>query len=93
MFEGLMVILWPLILGGGFYWFANRCRGRNAKNAFRFAAWGSWLFLLTMLPLPFFILNFWIVKLIPSVVCFFLAASSMLKEMRAQKVGDFTDAA
>lgn len=97
MFEFILPFLAPLLAGFGFNWMAGKTRGRNAKNAFRFAAWGSWLILLIHLPFGFFpwplaFLNI-IIKLAPSVICFFLAANSMLKEMRAQKAGEFTDAA
>lgn len=90
----------PVVLGLGFNWMAGKSRGRNAKNAFKSAAWGSWLLLLGHLahfgpiPIPIVgtILNM-IIWLAPSAICFLIAASSMLKEMRAQKAGDFTDAA
>jgi hypothetical protein len=41
---------------------------------------------------PFSVLNFFI-KLAPSVICFFLAVNSIIKEMRAQSQGQYTDAA
>lgn len=97
-----ILLFWiaPIVAGFGFNWVAGKSRGRNAKNAFRSAAWGSWLLLLGHLagfgPLPIPVvgplLNL-IIWLAPSVICFLLAASSMLKEMRAQKEGEFTDAA
>jgi hypothetical protein len=91
MFEGLMVFIAPILAGFGLNWFANKCRGRNAKNAFRYAAWGSWLLLLIFIPLP--IPFYFLLKFVPSILFFWLAAVSMLKEMRAQKEGEFTDAA
>lgn len=88
----------PILLGFGSQWVAGKCRGRNAQKAFRFAAWGFWLLLLAFVPLgflglPFFLLNFTLVKLIPSILLFIAAGNSLLKEMRAQKEGEFTDAA
>ena len=94
----LMYYLAPALAGFGLFWAAGKCRGRNARRAFNFAAWGSWLLMLTWLawlgPFPpiLYFLNL-ILSLTPSAICFLLAASSMLKEMRAQKVGDYTDAA
>ncbi|MCS6774914.1 MAG: hypothetical protein RMJ43_16475 [Chloroherpetonaceae bacterium] len=97
MFDGFFAYLGPILAGWGLHWFSGKCRGRNARNAFRYAAWGAWLLLLIHLPIGIFpfplgFLNL-IVKLAPSVICFWLAASSILKEMRAQKEGEFTDAA
>lgn len=98
MFEFILPILGPILAGWGLNWFSSKCRGRNAKNAFRYAAWGAWLILLIHLPFlnlfpyPLGILNM-IIKLAPSAIMFLLAANSMLKEMRAQKEGHFTDVA
>lgn len=91
--DWLIAHLWPLAAGFGCQWFAGRCRGRNARNAFTLAAWGFWLLLLGHLS-GFIIwpLN-WILLYAPSVLCFLLAANSILKEMRAQQQGEFTDAA
>ena len=90
MMEGLMALVWPIAIGGGLYWFSGKCRGRNARNAFRFAAWGFWLWLLVYMPslFPFYFL----LKFVPSVLCFVFAANSILKEMRAQQKGEYTDA-
>lgn len=93
----LIDLLWgvaPVFGGIGLYYVAGKCRGRNAKRAFTFAAWGTWLLMLWHIQalLPFFFLNF-IVVLVPSAICYLLAANAMVKEMRAQKVGDYTDAA
>ena len=91
-----VLIQWvgPVALGWGFNWIANKCRGRNAKNAFKSLAWGSWLLLLVhvrfLIPIPF--LNL-LIALVPSAICYLLAASHFIKEMRAQKEGEFTDAA
>ena len=96
LFE-LLKYFGPILAGFGLFWAAGKARGRNARRALNFAAWGSWLLLLMYIPLPFFpfplgFLNL-IIALAPSVLCFLLAANSILKEMRAQKVGDYTDAA
>lgn len=92
----LLTIFGPALAGGGMYFMSNRCRGKNAKMFFRYAAWGLWLLYLWAIPgpfaFPFFFLNP-IVKLAPSVLCFFLAANSIIKEMRAQAQGQYTDAA
>src|SRR4051812_22827885 len=91
----------PVALGIGMNWVAGKSRGRNARSACKSAAWGFWLLLLGHLahwgPIPQlggigYILNL-VIWLSPSAICFLIAASSMLKEMRAQKAGDFTDAA
>jgi hypothetical protein len=85
-----------LILGGmGLNWVANKCRGKNARMAFRYASWGTWLILLKFLSpiVPLIWPLSTIVLLVPSVICFYLAAMSMLKEMRAQKVGAYTERA
>ncbi len=91
------------IFGGlGCNWVSGKSRGKNARNAFRYAAWGFWLAplyflsapLSLLLPFPFISLILaMIVMLTPSVICFWLAATSMLKEMRAQKVGAYTERA
>lgn len=96
-------VLWvlPILLGMGCQWASNRCRGRNAQKAFRFAGWGFWLLLLWALPLgkliPFFpgFLEPLLMplKLLPSAILFLLAGNSILKEMRAQQRGEYTDPA
>jgi len=91
-----LMIFGPALAGGGMYLMSNRCKGKNAKLFFRYAAWGFWLFYLFFIPGPFMfplsVLNV-IVKLAPSALCFFLAANSIIKEMRAQAQGQYTDAA
>ena len=90
----------PVLMGLGMNWMAGKSRGRNARNAFRSAAWGCWLLLLGHLaflgpiPIPVIgpMLNL-VLWLTPAAISFLVAASSMVKEMRAQKEGDFTDAA
>ncbi|HEV2474704.1 MAG TPA: hypothetical protein VGS41_18655 [Chthonomonadales bacterium] len=90
--EALMMWVWPILIGAGFFWVSSRCRGRNAKAAFNFAAWGMWLFLLTKLGLHW-IFPLSLLLYVPTILCFWLAATSILKEMRAQQRGEFTDAA
>jgi hypothetical protein len=97
-----VVIYWiaPILAGFGLNFVAGKSRGRNARSAFRCATWGAWLLLLGNLahfgpiPIPIigYLLNL-ILLLTPSAICFLLAAASMVKEMRAQKTGEFTDAA
>ncbi len=88
------------LLGGLFFnWGAGRCKGRNAQRASRLAAWGMWLLLLWFVPLGWLglvgrLLDIVaVVKLIPSILCFVAAAGNMLKEVRAQQQGDYTDPA
>jgi hypothetical protein len=86
----------PAVVGALSYWFSNRCRGKNAKYFFRYAAWGMWLLYLLAIPGPFTfplaILNP-IIKIAPSVVMFLLAVNSIIREMRSQQQGEYTDAA
>ncbi len=92
----LLSLLWPLLAGGGMYFLSTQCKGRNAKMFFRYGAWGFWLLYLIHIPGPFmFPLDFLnpILKLAPSVVFFWMAVSSIVKEMRAQAQGQNTDAA
>ncbi len=92
----LIGLLWPLLAGGLMYILSNHSKGKNAKLFFRYGAWGFWLIYLLWIPgplvFPFTFLNYFI-KLAPSVVCFLLAANSIIKEMRAQAQGQYTDAA
>lgn len=98
-----ILLFWvaPILAGFVFNFIGKKARGRNARSAFRFAGWGSWLILLMNLawlgPIPIGIpiislLNI-VIWLIPSGICFLMAANSMLKEMRAQREGEFTEAA
>ena len=94
---GMLEFFAPILAGFGLFWAAGKARGKNARRALNFAAWGSWLLMLWFVPIALFpfplgFLNL-IVALAPSVICFLLAANSMMKEMRAQRVGDYTDAA
>ncbi len=97
MIEGLMSVLIPAVIGGVMWRGAGKCRGKNGKNTLKYAAWGTWLLILftcgvIQLPFPLAIFSF-IIQLAPSVVCYLLAANSLLKEIRAQKLGEYTDAA
>ncbi len=94
---GLLEFFAPILAGFGLFWAAGKARGKNARRALNFAAWGSWLLMLWFVPIALFpfplgFLNL-ILALTPAAVCFLLAANSLLKEMRAQRVGDYTDAA
>ena len=91
--EVLIALLWPILVGSGVWWLASKVKGRNAQKALRFTAIGFWLLLLPWVPLPIFFLNFWIIKMIPSVICFLAAGNSMLKEMRSQQRGEYTERA
>ena len=74
-----------------------KCKGKNGRNACKSAAWGFWLTVLANFcwfgPIP----GFWPINLIlllaPAAIAFVVAANSMLKEMRAQRDGEFTEAA
>jgi hypothetical protein len=95
--NGLMGFLWPILAGGVSWWFAGKCRGRNAQKAFRFLAFGFWLILLYFIPfslLGLVVLD-WIpiIKLIPAAFMFIAAGNKMLKEMRAQQRGEYTEKA
>lgn len=97
---GAFLFWWvaPVALGAGSQWVSNRCRGRNAQKAFRYSAWAFWLLLLPYLPLGFFIpliggLIWGILGYVPSLLLFLAAGNSMLKEMRAQQNGEYTEKA
>src|SRR5580700_9014495 len=96
--DALIAWVWPIVAGGVSWWGGNKCRGRNAQKAFRFAAFGFWLLLLPLLNLsllgfPFILFNFWLIKMIPAVLLFLAAGNSVLKEMRAQQRGEYTEKA
>ena len=93
----LLALMWyvgPGALGAAMLWFSNKCRGKNAKAFFSYGAWGFFLtylqYLAFLIPIP--IINL-MLMLVPSAICFLLAANSILKEMRAQKDGEYTEAA
>lgn len=92
----VFAFLVPGLLGAGSWMIANKSRGRNARQAFRLGAWGFWLTYLRFLGgfiVPVVPLIGSMILLAPAAICFVLAAQSMLREMRAQKQGDYTDAA
>jgi hypothetical protein len=96
---GVLSFMVPILFGGACYWIASKSRGKNARAAFRYWAWGWWLLLLVFIPFsivpPLPVLD-WInvaIRLTPAAVCFFLGVSSILKEIRAQQRSEYTDAA
>ena len=93
-----MIYILPILIGLGLYWVSNRCRGRNGRMACRLGAWGTWLLLLASPILmgpqhPLLYLINVLIRLTPSAICYLLAANYLLKEVRSQQRGDFTDAA
>ena len=55
-----------------------------------------WLILLPYINLSLiglWFLNFWLIKIIPSILLFMAAGNSVLKEMRAQQRGEYTEKA
>lgn len=86
----------PGVLGALSLWFSGKCKGKNARNFFRLGGWGFWLlylfFLNPIFPFAFPLLNM-ILLLVPSAICFLMAVNSILKEIRAQKNGEYTEAA
>ncbi len=92
----LSMVLSPILLGWIFARIAQKCTGKNARNACNAASWGFYLLLLFHIPFDLIPLLFALNKVIylmPAAICFLMAANSMLKEMKAQRVGEFTDAA
>ena len=84
----------PALAGASMLWFASKCKGKNARDATRLAGWG--FLLLYLRYFGFLVLPFglgWLLLLAPSAICFLLAFNSIVKEMRAQKNGEFTEAA
>ena len=92
----VLMYLAPGILGFLSLWSSGKCKGKNAKNFFKLGGWGFWLLYLFLLnpifPFAFPLINM-ILLLIPSAICFFMAATNILKEIRAQKNGEYTEAA
>ena len=91
-------LLFSVLGGFGCNMIAKKSRGKNGRNALRYAAWGFWLapltFLSFLLPFPLSLpILSTILMLTPAAICFWMAAASMLKEMRAQKVGAYTERA
>ncbi len=90
---GLLYFLGPGVVGAGMLTYSGRCRGKNGKAVFRLGGWGLLLTYLRFLPI--FLLGplNWLLMLTPSAICFVLAFNALVKEMRAQKNGEFTEAA
>jgi len=91
---GILGFVGPIAAGAGCWYAAGKCRGRNARHAFRFFSWGFFLLLLRYLSgeILFFPVGL-LLSLLPSAICFWLGANSILKEMRAQQKGEYTDVA
>ena len=89
MWATLIAWAWPIGIGAAFYWFAGKCRGKNGRAACSFTAWGFWFYLLTLAVSWIFPLS--LLLYLPSVLCFWLAGASLLKEMKAQQRGEYTD--
>ncbi len=99
----LWLLAWigPALLGTGAWWLSNKVKGRNGQKALRYAAFGLWtLPLRLILPL---LLSFvlggilgglgWVLGVVISVGFFAAAGNSLLKEMRAQQRGEYTERA
>ncbi len=86
-------------VGGGlfFRWIGRKCKGRNAQKAANYMSAACWFLLLQFVPIHLFgfgfLLNNFIVKLVPTVLCALAAASNLQREIRAQQRGDYTDPA
>ena len=93
----LLTWIGPILFGAGAWWLSNKVKGRNGQKALRYAAFGLWSLLLRLiLPLLFPVMLGWLVWLLALLVpiLFFLAAgNSLLKEMRAQQRGEYTERA
>ena len=97
------ILLWltywvgPGVLGWLAMRAANRARGKNGKTALNWVSWGFWLTYIRFLGpllLPSIIgMLAWPLLLIPSILCFFMAGSTMVKEARSQAKGDYTEKA
>ena len=96
--ELLLAWLMPILLGAGAWLLSNKVRGRNGQKALRYAALGFWVPLVVRLLLPL-VFPIWLSGLIGLIsigvgVGFFLAAgNSLIKEMRSQQRGDYTERA
>jgi hypothetical protein len=95
----LAQVFGPPVVGWLLYRASNTCKGKNGKNCLRYAAWGTWLLMLVWLPIaivptwPILHLINIAIRLIPSVILYLMAANSMLKEIRSQQRGEYTEAA
>ncbi|MDE2207074.1 MAG: hypothetical protein KGK12_10595 [Armatimonadetes bacterium] len=97
----MLILFWllyhigPLVAGGICYAASNRCRGRNARFMFRYAAAGFVLLMLRVFNWPFGwlpLLNF-VIQLAPAALCFFIALHFITREARSQQRGEFTERA
>ena len=91
----MLLILMSVAAGFVCQFVAGRCRGRNAKSAFTNWSWAFWLTNLrfcSMLFAPLIGPLMALVLLIPSVMMFLVGANNVVKEMRSQQVGEYTDA-
>ncbi len=95
----MLFFLGCILAGVAAQWVSGKCSGRNAQKAFRFAGWGFWLLLLYFVPIaivpPLPVLNLIniLLRLTPAAIAFILAGNAMLKEMRAQQRGEYTEKA
>lgn len=95
----LIWVFTPIFLGWLFARIGQKCTGKSARTAFNSASWGFYLLLLMhLMHLPFQLIPFvaflnLLIYLTPSAICFLIAGNSMLKEMKAQRVGEYTDVA
>lgn len=93
----LLAWIGPALLGTGAWWLSSKVKGRNGQKALRYAAFGLWsLPLRLILPLlfPFMLGGLgWILGVVISVGFFAAAGNSLLKEMRAQQRGEYTERA
>ena len=93
----ILTFVLPALLGAGALAYSGKCRGKNARSFFQLGGWGfvlTYLRFIHVLPLPD--LLGWvnsIVMLIPSALCFVAAGNAIIREMRAQKNGEYTEAA
>lgn len=88
----------PILLGGGSWWLSNKVKGRNGQKALRLASMGFYSLLLPQIIwllgwlIPFGLIFYILSWFIP--VIFFLAAgNSLLREVRAQQRGEYTEKA
>ncbi len=90
----LLSMFAPGIIGSSMLWYSGRCKGKNGRAFVRYAGWGFLLLYVRLfyflIPLPLG-LNY-LAALAPSAICFVLAANALIREMRAQKNGEFTEA-
>jgi hypothetical protein len=90
-----LFIVGPGLLGAIMLWFASKCKGKNSRDFCRLSGWGFLMLYLYwfsgLIPIGLGI-NV-LIAMAPSAICFVLAVNSIIREMRAQKNGEFTEAA